>query len=90
MIANRLLQSLITLFLIITFSFFMMRIAPGGPFDSERKIPPEIEANIKAKYRLDLPLTSQYVHYMSDILRGDLGLRSGIKTIPSMNLFTKG
>jgi oligopeptide transport system permease protein len=74
MIANRLLQSLITLFLIITFSFFMMRIAPGGPFDSERKIPPEIEANIKAKYRLDLPLTSQYVHYMSDILRGDLGL----------------
>lgn len=67
-------QSLVTLFLIITFSFFMMRIAPGGPFDSERKLPPEIEANIKAKYRLDLPLTSQYYHYLSDVVSGDLGL----------------
>lgn len=67
-------QSLVTLFLIITFSFFMMRIAPGGPFDSERKLPPEIEANIKAKYRLDLPLASQYCYYLSDVASGDLGL----------------
>jgi oligopeptide transport system permease protein len=74
LIIIRLLQSLITLFLIITFSFFMMRVAPGGPFDSERKLPPEIEANIKAKYRLDQPLVSQYVHYLSDIMKGDLGL----------------
>jgi oligopeptide transport system permease protein len=74
LIIIRLLQSLITLFLIITFSFFMMRVAPGGPFDSERKLPPEIEANIKAKYRLDQPLVSQYAHYLSDITHGDLGL----------------
>jgi len=74
LILTRLLQSLITLFLIITFSFFMMRVAPGGPFDSERKLPPEIEANIKSKYRLDQPLLSQYVHYLSDIMKGDLGL----------------
>jgi len=74
MVLSRLLQSLITLFLIVTFSFFMMRIAPGGPFDSERNLPPEIEANIMAKYRLDLPLTTQYVYYLSDVLRGDLGL----------------
>jgi oligopeptide transport system permease protein len=74
LIITRLLQSLITLFLIITFSFFMMRVAPGGPFDSERKLPPEIEANIKAKYRLDQPLISQYVHYLSDVAHGDLGL----------------
>jgi oligopeptide transport system permease protein len=74
MIANRLLQSLVTLFLIVTFSFFMMRIAPGGPFDTERNIPPEIEANIMAKYRLDLPLTAQYAYYLSDVLHGDLGL----------------
>lgn len=74
MILNRLLQSLITLFLIVTFSFFMMRIAPGGPFDSERKLPPEIEAHIMAKYRLDQPLITQYVHYLSDVAKGDLGL----------------
>lgn len=74
LIITRLFQSLITLFLIITFSFFMMRIAPGGPFDSERKLPPEIEANIKAKYNLDQPLVIQYINYLSDIIKGDLGL----------------
>ncbi|MEJ2244524.1 MAG: ABC transporter permease subunit [Acidobacteriota bacterium] len=74
MIISRLFQSLVTLFLIVTFSFFMMRIAPGGPFDSERNLPPEIEANIMAKYRLDLPIMSQYVYYMSDVSKGDLGL----------------
>jgi oligopeptide transport system permease protein len=74
LIITRLFQSLITLFLIITFSFFMMRVAPGGPFDSERKLPPEIEANIKAKYKLDQPLVSQYLGYLSDIMKGDLGL----------------
>lgn len=74
LILTRLFQSLVTLFLIITFSFFMMRIAPGGPFDSERKLPPEIEANIKAKYNLDKPLAIQYLNYLSDITKGDLGL----------------
>jgi len=74
LIITRLFQSLITLFLIITFSFFMMRVAPGGPFDSERRLDPKIEANIKAKYRLDQPLLSQYFHYLSDITKGDLGL----------------
>lgn len=74
MIISRLLLSLVTLFLIVTFSFFMMRIAPGGPFDSERHLPPEIEANIMAKYRLDLPVISQYVYYLSDVAKGDLGL----------------
>jgi len=74
MISSRLFQSLVTLFLIVTFSFFMMRIAPGGPFDSERNLPPEIEANIMAKYRLDLPIISQYAYYLSDVARGDLGL----------------
>ena len=74
LIIKRLFQSLITLFLIVTFSFFMMRIAPGGPFDSERKLPPEIEANIKAKYNLDKPLIIQYLNYLSDITKGDLGL----------------
>jgi len=74
LIIKRLLQSLITLFLIITFSFFMMRVAPGGPFDSERRLPPEIEANIKAKYNLDQPLITQYLNYLSDISKGDLGL----------------
>ena len=74
LIITRIFQSLVTLFLIITFSFFMMRMAPGGPFDSERKLPPEIEANIKAKYNLDQPLVYQYINYLSDIAKGDLGL----------------
>lgn len=73
-ILNRLFQSIVTLFLIATFSFFMMRVAPGGPFDSARKLPPEIEANIMAKYRLDLPLVTQYAYYLADVARGDLGL----------------
>lgn len=73
-IFNRLFQSIVTLFLIVTFSFFMMRVAPGGPFDSERSLPPEIEANIMAKYRLDLPLFTQYIYYLADVSKGDLGL----------------
>ena len=61
------------MFVIVTLSFFMVRLAPGGPFSSERKLTPEIQANIEHKYHLDEPLTMQYVLYLGDILRGDLG-----------------
>jgi oligopeptide transport system permease protein len=62
-----------TLFIIITMSFFIVRAAPGGPFDREKRLPPEIMKNIERKYNLDEPLLMQYGRYMLDILRGDLG-----------------
>jgi len=62
-----------TLFIIITLTFFLMRIAPGGPFDSDRRLPPEVEANIKAAYNLDKPLVVQYGLYLEKLAHGDLG-----------------
>ena len=62
-----------TLFLIVTFSFFIMKVAPGGPFSAERNPPPEVLANINKVYHLDEPLPKQYVRYLGNMLRGDLG-----------------
>ena len=70
---KRLASAVPTLFLLITFAFFLIRIAPGGPFDSERALPPDIEANLAAKYHLDEPLPVQYVRYLWQIVRLDLG-----------------
>ncbi|MBV9549684.1 MAG: oligopeptide ABC transporter permease OppB [Alphaproteobacteria bacterium] len=70
---RRLAGALPTLFIIITLTFFMMRLAPGGPFDSERRLPPEVEANIKAAYNLDKPLITQYGLYLKRLAHGDLG-----------------
>jgi len=70
---RRLLGAIPTLFLIITIAFFIMRLTPGGPFDRERPIPPEIEKNLLAAYDLDKPLLVQYFKYMGDILQGDFG-----------------
>jgi oligopeptide transport system permease protein len=72
-ILRRLLWAIPTLVLLITLAFFMMRIAPGGPFDSEKNLPPQIEANLNAKYHLDEPLIQQYFRYLGQIMRGDLG-----------------
>ncbi len=70
---KRLLQAIPTLFIVITIAFFMMRLAPGGPFTGERSLPPEIEKNIKAAYDLDKPLVVQYGIYLKKILHGDFG-----------------
>nr|WP_316626960.1 ABC transporter permease subunit [uncultured Brevundimonas sp.] len=70
---RRLLGVIPLLFIIVTAAFFMMRIAPGGPFDSERPLPPEIEKNIKAAYNLDKPLVEQYAIYLGRIVGGDFG-----------------
>ena len=72
-VIRRLLGAIPTLFIIITLAFFMMRIAPGGPFDSQRRLPPEIEHNIKAAYNLDKPVYQQYLIYLGKLARGDLG-----------------
>ena len=70
---RRFLGAIPTLFVIITLAFFMMRAAPGGPFDSERRLPPEIEQNLKAAYDLDKPLVQQYLIYLGKAVQGDLG-----------------
>jgi len=72
-IVRRVLVSIPVIFLVATTTFFIMRLAPGGPFMSERAIPPEIQANIQAKYGLDQPLHVQYGRYLKNLLRLDLG-----------------
>jgi len=72
-IIRRLISLIPTLFLIVTFSFFIMKVAPGGPFSAERNPPPEVLANINKVYHLDEPIPKQYVRYLGNMLRGDLG-----------------
>jgi oligopeptide transport system permease protein len=62
-----------TLFVLITLSFFIIRLAPGGPFDQEQSLPPQIRANLDAAYGLDQPLLVQYGRYLGGLVRGDLG-----------------
>ena len=61
------------LFVIVSLSFFMMRLAPGGPFDQERALPEQVRANVEARYYLHEPLWRQYLRYLGDVARGDLG-----------------
>jgi oligopeptide transport system permease protein len=70
---KRFLGAVPTLFIIVTVAFFMMRAAPGGPFDAARKLPPEIERNVKIAYNLDKPLIVQYGIYLGGLAHGDLG-----------------
>lgn len=70
---RRLIVAVPTLLVVITVAFFMMRAAPGGPFDSDRRLPPAVMANIEARFGLDQPLPVQYVRYLGDVLQGDFG-----------------
>jgi oligopeptide transport system permease protein len=72
-ITRRILTGIPTLLVIVTVAFFMMRIAPGGPFDRERALPAEIEKNVLAAYDLDQPLVLQYADYLLGVLHGDFG-----------------
>lgn len=65
--------TLLTFWLIVTVVFFLMRLAPGGPFDGERRLPPEVETNLRAAYNLDKSLPQQYIDYLRMLGRGDLG-----------------
>ena len=69
----RLLWAIPTLLLVIVLAFLMVHAAPGGPFDAERALPPEIEANIARAYHLDEPLPQQFVRYLGGVLKGDFG-----------------
>ena len=72
-ISKRILEAIPTLLILITVSFFLMHSAPGSPFSSERTLPPEVLANINAKYHLDEPVINQYFYYLGGLLQGDLG-----------------
>ena len=70
---RRLLGAIPTLFLLLVFSFLLIRAAPGGPFDTERSLLPEVEANLRAAYHLDEPLYMQFGRYLGGLLRFDFG-----------------
>lgn len=72
-IASRLLQAVPVILAVITVTFFLVRIAPGGPFDSEKAVIPEVKAALEAQYRLDQPLFQQYLAYLGDLAQGELG-----------------
>ena len=81
---RRLLTAIPTMFVIVTLAFFLIRVAPGGPFNQERGLSPEIKANLEAQFGLGDPLWLQYWNYLKNLLSGNFG--------PSYNLpdFTVG
>ncbi len=72
-IGRRLLVAIPTLFLVVTVAFFMMRAAPGSPFDMDRKLSPEIEKNVMARYGMNRSLGEQYIAYLGGVAKGDFG-----------------
>lgn len=82
-IARRILIAVPTILVIITVAFFMMRAAPGGPFDLERPMPEEVRQNILEHFGFDRPLYEQYFSYLGDLVQADLGpsLRFRDKTV---------
>jgi len=87
---RRLVGVIPTLFIIITLSFFVIRLAPGGPFDEEQALPPEIKANLEAAYGLDRPLLEQYLRYLSGLVRGDFGPSFKFKDFSVTELIAQG
>lgn len=69
----RLLQAIPVLFVVITVTFFLIRQAPGGPFDAEKPVIPAVKRALEAKYNLDQPIFQQYLSYMGDLVQGDMG-----------------
>jgi oligopeptide transport system permease protein len=72
-VLRRLLSAVPTIFIVVTISFFLIRFAPGGPFNVERALPPQIMANLMSAYQLDQPLLQQYLHYIWNVLHLDFG-----------------
>jgi oligopeptide transport system permease protein len=87
---RRLLGAIPTLLIIITLAFFMMRLAPGGPFDGERRLPPEIEHNIAVAYDLDKPVYQQFFIYLGRLLHGDFGPSYKIRDFTVSQLIAQG
>lgn len=88
--AKRLAGAIPTLFVIITAAFFLIRAAPGGPFDQEQRLPPEILANLERAYGLDLPIWAQYGRYLTALAHGDFGPSFKYKDFSVTELIAQG
>lgn len=73
LLLNRIAQGVLVLWFVATLTFLLLRLAPGGPFDSDRRLPPEVLANLEAKFHLNEPLLAQYGLYLGAVGRGDFG-----------------
>ncbi|MBG9589581.1 ABC transporter permease [Cytobacillus firmus] len=89
-IGKRLVYMLLSLWMIVTATFFFMRIAPGNPFASEKKLPPEIEANLNAHFGLDKPWYAQYWEYLVRIVNWDFGPSFKYKSQTVNDLINEG
>ncbi|HVJ44406.1 MAG TPA: oligopeptide ABC transporter permease OppB [Dongiaceae bacterium] len=87
---RRLLGAIPTLFLIVVISFFMIRLAPGGPFSTERQVPKEVEENLLRAYHLDEPLWQQFLRYLEGLLHGDFGPSFKYKDFSVTDLIAQG
>jgi oligopeptide transport system permease protein len=87
---TRLAGAIPTLLIIVTVTFFLMRAAPGGPFDQEQTLPPEIMANLQSAYGLDRPIWSQYGHYLAALVQGDFGPSFKYKDFTVTELIRQG
>jgi oligopeptide transport system permease protein len=89
-VIRRLFTAIPTLFLIVTISFFLMRVAPGGPFNQERGLNPTIKANLERVYHLDDPVWRQYLRYLGNLIRGDFGPSYNLPDFTVADLFRVG
>lgn len=89
-VLRRLASAIPTLFIIVTISFFMIRLAPGGPFDLERPLDPLIMENLNRAYNFDKPLWQQYLLYLGNLARGDLGPSFTRRDFSVVDLFRTG
>ena len=89
-ILRRLAQAVPTLFIVVTLSFFLVRLAPGGPFDLERPLPAAAMENLRRVYGLDQPLLVLYGRYLAALARGDLGPSFSVRDLSVAELFARG
>lgn len=89
-VLRRFLTAIPTLFLIVTLSFFLMRVAPGGPFNQEKGLNPVVMANLERVYHLNEPLWKQYLLYLGNLLKGDFGPSYNLPDFTVAELFAKG
>jgi oligopeptide transport system permease protein len=89
-ILRRLAAAIPTLFVIVTISFFLMRVAPGGPFDLEQPLEAKVMENLRRIYQLDQPLFEQYLTYLGALMRGDFGPSFYFRDFSIAELFAQG
>jgi oligopeptide transport system permease protein len=89
-VLRRLLTAIPTIFVIVTLAFFLIRVAPGGPFNQERGLQPAIKANLEAQFGLNDPLWLQYLNYLNNLLHGNFGPSYNLPDFTVGELFANG